>query len=100
MDTFVAHPAKLHREAGSFPVPSLYDISGSANWVNKADLGVVVHRHDPEKDPTRADIYIRKVRFKSVGKIGLVSLRWDRSTGRYSEIAKTSYGAAKAYRDD
>jgi hypothetical protein len=42
-----------------------------------------------------------KVRFKSVGKIGVASLRWDRSTGRYSEIA-TSAGAAasRAYRDD
>ncbi len=64
---FVAHPAKLHREAGSLPVPTLYDISGSANWANKVDIGIVVHR-DPEKDPTRTDIYIRKVRFKSVGK--------------------------------
>ena len=40
----VAHPAKMRREDGKIPVPSLYDISGSANWANKADLGVVVHR--------------------------------------------------------
>jgi twinkle protein len=96
---FVAHPAKLHREGNSLPVPTLYDISGSANWANKANLGVVVHR-DPEKDPTRTDIYIRKVRFKSVGKIGAASLRWDRATGRYAEIAPASYGAARAYRND
>ncbi len=97
---FVAHPAKLHRDSnGSLPVPSLYDISGSANWANKADIGIVVHR-DPEKDPTRTDIYIRKTRFKSVGKIGAISLRWDRATGRYADIAPASYGAARAYRDD
>jgi twinkle protein len=95
---FVAHPAKLPREnGGGRPVPTLYDISGSANWVNKADLGIVVHR-DPEKDPNRTDILVRKVRFKSVGKIGGVSLRWDRATGRYSEIAATY--AARAYPDD
>jgi twinkle protein len=94
---FVAHPAKLHREGGSPPVPTLYDISGSANWANKADIGIVVHR-DPEKDPTRTDIYIRKVRFKSVGKIGAVSLRWDRATGRYSEITSATYAAR--YGDD
>ena len=70
---FIAHPAKLHRENGKLPAPTLYDISGSANWANKADLGVVVHR-DPAKDPTRTDIYVRKVRFKSVGKILLISL--------------------------
>jgi twinkle protein len=82
---FVAHPAKLQRENGGRPVPTLYDISGSANWVNKADLGIVIHR-DPDKDPTRTDVLVRKVRFKSVGKIGGVSLRWDPATGRYSEI--------------
>jgi twinkle protein len=96
---FVAHPAKLHRDNGGLPVPTLYDISGSANWTNKADIGIVVHR-DPEKDPTRADIYLRKVRFKSVGKIGVASLRWDPATGRYAEIAPASYGAAKGYRND
>ena len=33
--------------------------SGSANWANKADIGLVVHR-DPNRDPTRADIFVRK----------------------------------------
>jgi twinkle protein len=83
---FVAHPAKLQRESGgSRPVPTLYDISGSANWVNKADLGIVIHR-EPERDPTRVEILVRKVRFKSVGRIGAAALRWDRITGRYAEL--------------
>jgi twinkle protein len=83
---FVAHPAKPQREKdGSLPTPTLYDISGSANWANKADVGLVVHR-DPDRDPTRTDICIRKVRFKSVGKTGMTSLRYERATGRYSEI--------------
>jgi twinkle protein len=86
---FVAHPAKMHRENGSVPIPTLYDISGSANWANKADLGVVVHR-DPNQDPTQTEIHVRKVRFKSVGKVGFVALRWDPITGRYSEIARPS----------
>jgi len=94
---FVAHPAKLQRDNGGLrPVPTLYDISGSANWVNKADLGIVIHR-DPDKDPTLTQIRVCKVRFKSVGKIGGVSLRWDRVTGRYAEITATY--AARAYPD-
>jgi twinkle protein len=84
---FVAHPAKMHRENGNIPVPTLYDISGSANFANKADIGLVVHR-DPQNDPTRTDIYVRKVRFKSVGKIGMCSLRYDRATGRYEALGK------------
>lgn len=97
---FVAHPRIMRREKadGPLPVPTLYDISGSANWANKADIGLVVHRLDPASD--RVDIYIRKVRFKAEGKVGGVSLRWDRSTGRYSEMSGGAPYIAKAYRDD
>jgi hypothetical protein len=71
-----------------------------ARLAGKADLGMVVHR-DPAKDQTRTDIYVRKVRFKSVGKIGVASLRYDRATGRYAELTPTpSYAAAKVYRDE
>jgi twinkle protein len=80
----VTHPAKMQRENNKLPPPTLYDISGSANWANKADLGVVVYRQE-DNGPT--DIYVRKVRFKSVGKIGSTRLNYDRATGRYSEHA-------------
>ena len=54
---FIAHPAKLQRDnSGARPIPTLYDIAGSANWVNKADLGLVVHRGAPQNCPTRTDI--------------------------------------------
>ena len=87
-------------QSGARPVPELYDIAGSANWVNKADIGLVVHR-DPNKDPTRTDIYVRKVRFKSVGKMGVTSLRYERSTGRYLEIPPPPpVGAARAFPND
>jgi len=82
----VAHPAKMQRENGKLPPPTLYDISGSANWANKADLGIVVHRPDPIGDPTTTEIYVRKVRFKSVGKIGVTSLRYHKVTGRFFEL--------------
>lgn len=43
----VAHPAKQQKdEKGEYRVPTLYDISDSAHWYNKADLGVVVHRFE------------------------------------------------------
>ena len=42
----VAHPAKQQKDpqTGDYRMPTLYDISDSAHWYNKADLGVVVHR--------------------------------------------------------
>ena len=84
---FVAHPAKMRRdEGGKIPVPTLYDISGSANFVNKADLGVIVSRNWDE-DSNDVEIHVKKVRFKAVGKVGIAYLKYDRATGIYSEAA-------------
>ena len=82
---FVGHPTKVPRENGKTPPPSLYDISGSANWANKADVGITVHR--PDYAVPQTEIYIRKVRFKTVGKVGRVTLAYDKVTGRYSDAA-------------
>lgn len=46
---FVAHPKQLQQWKGD--PPNLYDISGSAHFVNKADAGVVVHRVRNEDGP-------------------------------------------------
>ena len=80
--------------------PNLYDISGSAHFINKCDNGVVVHRNnDPNKGPQsevrptllcnsgvaevyyqlcttplharlQVNILVRKVRNKAAGSIG------------------------------
>lgn len=81
----IAHPTKLKKENGKYPVPTLYDISGSAHWINKADFGLTVWR-DVLAEGSPTQIHIQKVRFKSNGKPGAVELSYDRMTGRYSEI--------------
>jgi hypothetical protein len=63
---------------------------------NKADLGFAVHR--PNFDGPEVEIHVHKVRDKWVGKAGGVTLRYDRITGRYSEINRTPYSAR--YGDD
>ena len=78
---FVAHPAKLYRDGGVVPIPGLYDIAGSAHWANIADNGVTVHRADDER--SRVEIHVNKVRFKHVGRKGIVSLKYDLATGTY-----------------
>ncbi len=80
---FVAHPAKMRTDGGKTPVPTLYDISGSANFVNKADCGIVVHRGD---QPGTTEIYVRKIRFKWVGQQGKATLGYDRVNGTYSDL--------------
>jgi twinkle protein len=82
----VAHPQKLYRkEDGSYPVPTPYDISGSAHWRNKADNCLTVWRdQDQPEEPVK--LYVQKIRFREVGKVGVVSLQFDRITGRYTEV--------------
>lgn len=80
---FVAHPQKLKAENGKMPVPNLYDISGSAHWTNKADIGLTIYR--PSIDSSEVEIHVGKVRHKWVGRPGKVTLEYDRVTGRYSE---------------
>ncbi|XVF74992.1 hypothetical protein PTKIN_Ptkin13bG0153500 [Pterospermum kingtungense] len=83
---FVAHPRQLHHWIGS--PPNLYDISGSAHFINKCDNGIVVHRNrNPEAGPVdQVQVCVRKVRNKIVGTIGDAFLSYDRVTGVYMDI--------------
>lgn len=69
----VAHPTKP--QEGSNRVPGLYDISGSANWANKADYGLTYHR--PKPDQNRAEIRVTKVRMGLPGSKGSVMVEMD-----------------------
>lgn len=60
----VAHPTKPHE--GVKKVPGLYDISGSANWANKADYGLTYHRPNPTEN--YAKVLISKVRMGLPGR--------------------------------
>lgn len=91
----VAHPQKLRRlDTGKLPVPTPDTISGSQNWWNKADCALTVFR-EPDAENI-VQIYIQKIRFKHIGKTGAVELRYDRVTGRYSEVPKP-IGVANYY---
>lgn len=80
----VAHPAKMYPDKdGVYPVPTLYSISGSAHWKNKADNGIVVHIHE-----NTVEIHIQKVKFKVHGKQGLSVLKYDLVSGRYEDYEK------------
>ena len=82
----VAHPAKMYRDKdGSYPVPSLWDISGSAHWRNKSDSGVVIYRDLSDPDSKLVDIHIQKQRFRQDGAMGMASLRYNPIVGDYYE---------------
>lgn len=84
----VAHPAKpMRTKAGGYLRPTLYDIAASANWRNKADCGIILHREQMD-DGSLSDtvgVYVDKIRFSAVGRIGRTKLVYSPITGRYSE---------------
>lgn len=83
--TVVAHPTKLRRgDDGKIPIPTLYDISGSANWANKAELGVIVHRQGDKSYVTTA-----KSRYHDIiGRPGMVEMAYCHDTRKFSEIER------------
>ena len=82
----IAHPTKAVKgEDGAYRMPTLYDISGSANWFNKCDLGIIVHR--VADDPLLGNTVIRiaKVKYHGViGKPGELRAAFVPSTNKYS----------------
>lgn len=79
----IAHPVKLQRgKDGKYPIPSPYDISGSAHFRNKADNCLCVWR-DLLDEGSRVEVHVQKIRFKEVGKVGRVELDYEIKSGRY-----------------
>jgi energy-coupling factor transporter ATP-binding protein EcfA2 len=80
----VSHPQKLQRnKSGEFPMPTLYDINGSAHWANKAHIGISLHR--PDSTTNRVEVHVLKMKFRWCGKLGYTDLYYDKVTGRFSE---------------
>lgn len=78
----VAHPKKMDRKGEGRAIPDAYDINGSANFYNKADYVLVVHR-DYEQDCTILNV--DKVKFKNYGARGTMNLAYDGVSGNYYE---------------
>lgn len=75
----VAHPTKITRDNSDGGVPSLYNISGSAHFYNKADFGLVIHRYD---DHTL--VRVQKVKFRHMGNKGDAEFSFNTRNGRYA----------------
>ena len=73
---FVAHPKKSDDENA----PNMYSISGSADWYNMCDYGIVVHRGKENGQLSNAPIIsVEKVKNHLLGKPsgGAVRLRYN-----------------------
>ena len=77
-----AHPTKMKKDpiSGKYPVPTMYDVSGSAAFFNKADFGIAIER-DRTQGVTR--IHVQKVKFRHLGQPGVASFRYNLFNGRF-----------------
>jgi twinkle protein len=84
---------------GSTGVPKGMNISGSAAFFAKADLGITVHRAG---DVT--EIHAWKVRFKWQGGVGMTRLQYNLDSGQFSErrvnLDKVHFGTRREPKDD
>ena len=80
----VAHPRKIESENGKYKKPTLYDISGSADFFNKAYNGLIVYRCIGERTKFKSDvvkIYVEKVKRKENGQLGEFDIAPDFTNG-------------------
>ena len=82
----VAHPTKMPKGE----IPSLYNISGSANFYNKTDYGFTVDRamDDDNIMTNNVNVYWQKIKFKHLGTQGVSELCYNINNGRFDEVGK------------
>jgi twinkle protein len=85
----VAHPKKVESQ------PTLYDISDSAHWYNKADLALIIDTDN--QTGTIRDFIVAKVRFSGIaGRKGVCQMDFHRDLGMYKPVANLNTPLAVA----
>lgn len=98
--TLVAHPRKMEvlnpgKGQKRYKEPVMYDISGSAHFYNRADVGMVVYRSTAEEEDEEGRknfvrVTVEKVRWRELGMGGECMLRYNYTNGRYESIASVT----------
>lgn len=82
----VAHPKLLQQKKdGTYFKPTLYSISGGANWRNCIDHGIIVWR-DLNSNDNVTEIHVQKIKYPEIGKLGIVKVAFDKVTERYYDL--------------
>jgi twinkle protein len=81
----VAHPTKLQKkkDTGKYEVATMYSISGSAHFFNKTHNGISVYR---DFETNVVDVYVQKVKWSWLGKIGFCSYNFDTDLRQYIPV--------------
>lgn len=82
-----AHPSKQQRDDnGGFKIPSLYDLSDSAHWYNKPDVGVIIWRGKVKGADTTIVRVAKSKYHDQIGMPGDVEMRFDPESNHYEPI--------------
>jgi len=82
----VAHPTKMRKkEDGTYEMPTLYDVSGSADFRNQTHDGFTIHRHFGSDTEQPSTMFMNtKTKFSFQGEMGQsVLFNYDKDNGRY-----------------
>lgn len=81
----IAHPTKLRKDLQTkkYEVPTLYSISGSAHFFNRAHNGISIYRDFQNNE---VGVYVQKVKFSWLGKLGSCSYEYDTFTRKYKPV--------------
>jgi twinkle protein len=81
----VAHPTKLRKDpkTNKYEIPTMYSISGSAHFFNRTHNGISVWR---DFENNIVDVYVQKVKWSWLGKIGYCSFAFDTMTREYKQL--------------
>lgn len=84
----VAHPRKIEEGKKA----TLYDISGSSNWKNKADHGIIIHRPFANSDKTQ--VIVEKCKdFETMGIPGEMWMKYNKQGADFFCLAPETDGS-------
>lgn len=78
----VAHPTKMQKDSTgvNYIVPTLYNISGSANFYNMTQNGLCIFRN---YQTNQTELHIQKVKWEHLGEIGRVDYVYNTENTRF-----------------
>jgi twinkle protein len=87
----IAHPTKMRKvkvgKVEKYEIPTMYSISGSADFYNMTDNGISVYR---DFETGVVDVYRQKIRFNWLGEIGFSSYKFNWQTQQYQILDESA----------
>lgn len=85
----VAHPTKMQKKQdGTYEIPTLYDVSGTADFRNQTHDGFTIHRTFDTQESDGFTMFVNtKTKYQFQGEItGTENFKYDKDNGRYYSI--------------